>query len=81
MSAEFGADWQKVGWEDGNDGEHEVLPQRRLRRRVFNPPRQKGYIIQPTIKRMMPETLDAVADDLLKVYSKALTRAGVPRGR
>ena len=78
-ASEFGADWQKVGWEDGADGKPEFRPQRSLRRRVFNRPKREGYIIQPTIKKRLPETLDGIADDLLRVYSKALTRAGVPR--
>lgn len=82
IASEFGESSQKVGWGKRSNPNYKpkFRPQRTLKRRVFNPHRKKGYIIQPTIKRMLPETLDGIADDLAKVYSKALTRAGVPRG-
>lgn len=80
LQTEFGTKWWKVGWDDGADLQPEWRPQRSFRRRTARRPNPDGYVIQPTIRRMLPETLDNVADHMLRVFSKALTRAGVPRG-
>lgn len=80
--AEFGA---KRAWVWG-----QVTTQGRLRKRQFPVWRGNqfvvrgvsgpGWIIQPTIRRLLPRLEEEVADGISAIYRKALDRAGVPRG-
>lgn len=79
--AEFGA---RRAWVFGR-----VTTQGKLRRRQFPVWRGSqfvtrgrsgpGWIIQPTIRKMLPQITEEIADGMSKVLSDALTKAGVPR--
>ena len=86
LQTEFGAEWQKTGYEDSD--KEPFRRQKTLRRRTTNPATRynadvldgdSGYVIQPTIRRMLPKFLDDLTDDLGKFMSKELDKAGVPR--
>ena len=64
-------------------------PARYMRRRVFSTwtgnrwsstGDGSGRVIQPTIRRMLPSSVEALADGLLALVRRELDRAGVKRG-
>lgn len=71
LSTEFGSYTHDVYGRD--------RPQRYMRRRTWQPWRRDGYVIQPTIKRLLPWAEREIARRLDAVLSRSLDKAGVPR--
>lgn len=75
LATEFGAYTAMVGFD-----KNVKRRQTSLRSRTFRPHNPDGYVIQPTIRRMLPAFLDGVTDGLADVVRRTLDAAGVPRG-
>ena len=76
---EFGAETQPVGFDTGD---MYTKPQSKVRGGRTTRPWANtgevldgsGYVIQPTIRRMMPAFLDGLADDVAAYYDRLVER-------
>lgn len=79
---EFGAETQPVGFDDRDmyNKPQRVIRGGRTVQEWSNPKKvlasDAGYVIQPTIRQMMPMFLDDLADDIIQYY-KRLTLRGM----
>ena len=69
MYEEFGGELLHVGFDDN-------VPryQSQMRRRATRPHNPDGYVIQPTIRKMMPEFIDNLAEDIAALYDRLVER-------